>query len=169
MPPASSKNIGVAKCDASSRAKMSGRLFGEPGAPSAASVTMRSLLAGVPQRQRRPQAPTAKGPAERSPGAGDSSADRAAQVGRMLFLNRPPQTWMPYYLPRNPQQQREYNLRMQEKFNATRRLPAPEPEPARPLTAKLRALADLRDSGVLSDDEFAAFKAKLLEEGEGAA
>ena len=34
MPPASSKNIGVARFDASSRARISGRLFGEPGVPS---------------------------------------------------------------------------------------------------------------------------------------
>lgn len=82
----------------------------------------------------------------------------------MLFLYRPPQTWMPYYLPRNPQQQREYNMELQEKFDATRRNPAPLPAPDKPLTAKLRELADLHESGVLSDDEFASFKAKLLED-----
>jgi hypothetical protein len=78
----------------------------------------------------------------------------------MLFLNRPPQTWMPYYLPRNPRHQAEYNLEMQQKFNATKRVPAPQPE--RPLATRLRELADLHDSGVLTDDEFATFKAKLL-------
>jgi hypothetical protein len=78
----------------------------------------------------------------------------------MLFLYRPPQTYLPYSLPRNIQQQREYNLRMQEKFNATKRVAATEPE--RPVTAKLRELADLHDGGVLNDDEFETFKAKLL-------
>jgi hypothetical protein len=78
----------------------------------------------------------------------------------MLFLYRPPQTYLPYSLPRNIQQQREYNMEMQEKFNATKRVRAPEPE--RSLATRLRELADLHDSGVLSDDEFATFKAKLL-------
>ena len=34
MPPASSKNIGVARFDASSRARINGKLRGEPGVPS---------------------------------------------------------------------------------------------------------------------------------------
>src|ERR1700688_526048 len=34
MPPASSRNIGVARFDASSRASINGKLFGEPGVPS---------------------------------------------------------------------------------------------------------------------------------------
>ena len=82
----------------------------------------------------------------------------------MLFLYRPPQTWVPYYRPASPFQQQEYNLRMQQKFDATRRVPAPEPAPVQSLTSKLRDLADLHDRGVLNDDEFAAFKAKLLAE-----
>ena len=87
----------------------------------------------------------------------------------MLFLYRPPQTWVPYYRPANPWQQREYNARMQQKFDATRRVPEAVPAPEKPLTSKLQALADLRDSGVLSEDEFAALKAKLLEADGGTA
>jgi len=43
--------------------------------------------------------------------------------------------------------------------------PSPEPAPAAPgsdLTAQLQQLAQLHDSGVLSDQEFAAAKQKLL-------
>ncbi len=46
--------------------------------------------------------------------------------------------------------------------------PAPAPQPAAPaaggddLTAKIQQLADLHTQGVLTDDEFAAAKAKLL-------
>ena len=45
----------------------------------------------------------------------------------MLFLYRPPQTYMPYSLPRNRTDQAAYNRRMQAKFNATRRAPRPVP------------------------------------------
>ena len=43
--------------------------------------------------------------------------------------------------------------------------PSPEPAPAAPgsdLTAQLQQLAQLHDAGVLSDEEFAAAKQKLL-------
>jgi hypothetical protein len=43
--------------------------------------------------------------------------------------------------------------------------PAYEPAPAAPandITAQLRELASLRDQGILTDEEFAAQKAKLL-------
>ncbi len=79
----------------------------------------------------------------------------------MLFLYRPPQTYMPYRLPRNRMDQAQYNREMQAKFNATRRAAPPEPSAADPI-AQLRELAQLHDAGTLSDDEFAAAKAKLL-------
>jgi type II secretory pathway pseudopilin PulG len=40
--------------------------------------------------------------------------------------------------------------------------PAPPPDDDDDLTAKLQKLADLRRAGVLSDNEFAAAKARLL-------
>lgn len=40
--------------------------------------------------------------------------------------------------------------------------PAPPPDDDDDLTAKLQKLADLRSAGVLSDNEFAAAKARLL-------
>ena len=40
--------------------------------------------------------------------------------------------------------------------------PAPVAAPASDLTAQLQQLAQLHDSGVLSDEEFAAAKQKLL-------
>jgi hypothetical protein len=51
--------------------------------------------------------------------------------------------------------------------NAAAAAPAPAPAPAAPaggddLMAKLQQLADMKAAGILSDDEFAAAKAKLL-------
>lgn len=40
--------------------------------------------------------------------------------------------------------------------------PAPAPAPARDLTTELNDLADLKAQGILSDEEFAAAKRKLL-------
>lgn len=40
--------------------------------------------------------------------------------------------------------------------------PAPPPAPEEDMTAKLQELADLHDSGALSDEEFAAAKQKIL-------
>ena len=85
----------------------------------------------------------------------------------MLFLYRPRQTWMPYALPRGRTDQAAYNRRMQEKFQATRRVPvaapaAAAPAPERDTVADLRGLGELRASGALTEDEFAAAKARLL-------
>jgi hypothetical protein len=96
----------------------------------------------------------------------------------MLFLYRPRQTWMPYRPYRQPSQQSAYNRQLQEKFEATHRLPPAIPAtvgPAAPttgspggassqdVTARLKDLAQLHAGGALSDDEFAAAKAKVLE------
>jgi hypothetical protein len=78
----------------------------------------------------------------------------------MLFLLRPRQTWMPYALPRSPAQQHEYNEQLQKAYSSTRRV-APA-IPARDPLADLKELAQLHASGVLTDAEFAAQKAKLL-------
>jgi surfactin synthase thioesterase subunit len=93
----------------------------------------------------------------------------------VLFLYRPRQTWMPYRLPREPTQQDVYNRQLQESFAATRRVAPPRPTsetaaPARDrdLIADLKELAQLHASGVLSDAEFAAAKAKVLEADEHA-
>jgi hypothetical protein len=83
----------------------------------------------------------------------------------MLFLYRPRQTWLPYRLPRNltVQQQRAYNLQMQDRFDATRRVApaAPAPKERDPLEA-LERLGELRAAGTLTDEEFAIAKAKVL-------
>jgi len=83
----------------------------------------------------------------------------------MLFLYRPRQTWLPYRLPRNltVQQQRAYNLQMQDRFDATRRVPpaAPASKERDPLDAVQR-LGELHAAGTLTDEEFAAAKAKVL-------
>jgi hypothetical protein len=83
----------------------------------------------------------------------------------MLFLYRPRQTWLPYRLPRNltVQQQRAYNLQMQDRFDATRRVPPAAPAAAErdPLDA-LQRLGEMHASGTLTDEEFATAKAKVL-------
>ena len=83
----------------------------------------------------------------------------------MLFLYRPRQTWLPVDLPRNMtvQQQRAYNLEMQDRYAATRRVAAPAPAPAErdPVDA-LERLGALRTAGTLTEEEFATAKAKVL-------
>jgi len=77
----------------------------------------------------------------------------------MLFLYRPRQTWMPYRMPRKVSQQDEYNYRLQQQFQATRRVPPAAPAPATDSTET--KLAELHAAGVLTDSEFAAAKARL--------
>jgi hypothetical protein len=81
----------------------------------------------------------------------------------VLFLYRPRQTWMPYRLPRNRTQQAAYNRQMQDKFDATRRIPPPVPAPEPDPLDQLKQLGELHQSGVLTDDEFETAKAKLLQ------
>jgi len=80
----------------------------------------------------------------------------------MLFLYRPPQTWMPYSLPKNRTAQAQYNRQMQDKYAATRRVPAAAPAEQRDLVADLKELGRLRDSGMLTEAEFETAKSKLL-------
>ena len=86
----------------------------------------------------------------------------------MLFLYRPRQTWMPYQMPRARTDQAAYNRTLQERFEATRRVPpAPAAAPSAPRTdtlGALRDLAQLHATGALNDAEFAAAKAKVLNE-----
>jgi hypothetical protein len=91
----------------------------------------------------------------------------------MLFLYRPRQTWMPYRVPGDVTQQDMYNRQVQEKFDATIRVPRQAPtapavvtttSPAIGLPEALQQLGALHASGVLSDSEFAAAKAKLIGE-----
>ncbi len=86
----------------------------------------------------------------------------------MLFLYRPKQTYMPFSAPRNMMRQDEYRWKMQESFEATRRVtpPAPTASP-RDTVTKLKDAAALHEAGALSDDEFAAAKAKILAEDAG--
>jgi Short C-terminal domain len=81
----------------------------------------------------------------------------------MLFLYRPRETWMPFGLPRGRTQQAAYNRQLQAKFSSTRRVAPAAPATAeRDPIAALRELGELHQSGVLTDDEFATAKAKLL-------
>ena len=80
----------------------------------------------------------------------------------MLFLLRPRQTWMPYALPRDPKQQAVRNEQSHQAYDATRRLPPPTPSSAPDVIAQLKDLAALRDSGTVTDDEFADLKQRIL-------
>jgi hypothetical protein len=84
----------------------------------------------------------------------------------MLFLMRPRQTWMPYALPRDPQQQNLYNQQLQKGYDNTRRVEPSAPsasEPRDPIAA-LNDLAEMHANGALSDEEFTAAKARLISE-----
>jgi hypothetical protein len=81
----------------------------------------------------------------------------------MLFLLRPRQTYMPYALPRDPRQLAERNQLHQQAYDSTRRLPPPQPSAAPDVVTQLKDLAALHDAGKVSDEEFAALKAKLLD------
>jgi hypothetical protein len=96
----------------------------------------------------------------------------------MLFLYRPRQTWMPYRLPRQRTQQAAYNRQLQDQFEATRRVPPSGPAASQAgsggatggagststpdVATRLKDLAQMHADGVLSDDEFAAAKARVL-------
>ena len=80
----------------------------------------------------------------------------------MLFLLRPRQTWMPYALPRSAPQQNVYSEQLHKAYSSTRRVePATPSTAADPLSA-LKDLGELHQNGLLTDDEFAAAKAKVL-------
>jgi hypothetical protein len=81
----------------------------------------------------------------------------------MLFLYRPRQTWMPYSLPRGRTQQAAYNRELQDDYDATRRVPPAAPAAAPDRFAQLRDLGELHRTGVLTDAEFEAQKARVLE------
>jgi hypothetical protein len=84
----------------------------------------------------------------------------------MLFLLRPPQTYMPYGLPRDPVQQDAWNRQERAAFDSTRRVapyrPAEDDSAHPDVIAALKDLTELRNSGALTDEEFAAAKAKVL-------
>jgi hypothetical protein len=82
----------------------------------------------------------------------------------VLFLLRPRQTWMPYALPRDGDQQAVHYEELHKAYGSTRRLPPSEPSAAPDLVTQLKDLAALHDSGKLTDDEFATMKAKLLDD-----
>jgi len=83
----------------------------------------------------------------------------------MLFLYRPRQSYMPFAAPRNMMRQDEYRWKMQGSFDATRRAAPPAPAAGpRDAVAKLKDAAALHEAGVLTDEEFAAAKAKVLAE-----
>lgn len=82
----------------------------------------------------------------------------------MLFLYRPRQTYMPFRRPRSRMEQDQYNLRMQQAFSVTHQVPPAAPAAAAgdDPVARLRDLAQLHESGALTDAEFAAAKAQVL-------
>lgn len=96
--------------------------------------------------------------------AGGSAGARCACNHRpMLFLYRPRQTWMPFARPLTRTDQAAYNRQLQETFESTRRVaPAVPASAQRDPIADLKALAALRDDGVLTDAEVEVAKARVL-------
>jgi hypothetical protein len=81
----------------------------------------------------------------------------------MLFLMRPRQTYMPYALPRDPKQMREWNTLSNSAYASTRRVAPYVPETdTGAVLDKVKELAALHASDALTDEEFAAAKAKVL-------
>ena len=70
---------------------------------------------------------------------------------------------MPYALPRSRPQQELDNQELHNAYMSTRRLEAATPSPQRDVIADLKDLAQLRETGAVTDAEFAAAKAKLLD------
>ena len=66
---------------------------------------------------------------------------------------------MPYALPRSRELQDAYNEQLRQAYASTRCVPRSGRDPM----AQVRELADLHRSGVLTDDEFSAAKAKMLD------
>jgi hypothetical protein len=76
---------------------------------------------------------------------------------------------MPYALPRSREQQDVYNEQLRRAYTSTRRVaPPPAAAPRHTLVERLAELARLRDSGALTDAEFALAKEKVLAAGEDA-
>src|SRR5262245_9884401 len=101
--------------------------------------------------------------------AGSDRPRHALNRRIMLFLYRPRQTYMPFTAPRNMMRQDEYRWQMQEAFDATHRVAPAAPAAApRDAVTKLKDAAALHAAGVLTDEEFAAAKAKVLAEDGGA-
>jgi hypothetical protein len=82
----------------------------------------------------------------------------------MLFLLRPRQTWMPYALPRGREDRAYRNEQLHKAYAATRRLPERSPSTTPDIVGALKELARLHDDGMLTDDEYASAKAKILEQ-----
>jgi Short C-terminal domain len=81
----------------------------------------------------------------------------------MLFLYRPRETWMPYALPRDRTEQDQYNRQLQEQYASSRRVrPSSPSDAATDSVTALTQLGALHRNGDLTDDEFAAEKAKVL-------
>jgi Short C-terminal domain len=66
---------------------------------------------------------------------------------------------MPYALPRSRELQDAHNEQLREAYASTRRVAPSGRDPQ----SQVRELADLHRSGVLTDEEFSAAKAKILE------
>jgi hypothetical protein len=69
---------------------------------------------------------------------------------------------MPFSLPRNRTEQGAYNRKLQDRFDSTRRVAPAVPATAPDPVADLKRLGELHQAGVLTDQEFADAKAKLL-------
>jgi len=88
---------------------------------------------------------------ERMVGAGDLVIESAGTQGQEVFSDI-----------RQPEHMQRTIYERAEAREAAGRVPAPPPAPAASPAEELARLADLRDRGVLSEEEFRAQKARLL-------
>jgi hypothetical protein len=84
----------------------------------------------------------------------------------MLFLLRPPQTWMPYRPRRDPDQRAYHQRQLQQAYASTHRVTPAAPSAVAPIERStveaLQGLAQLHRDGALTDVEFAAAKRTVL-------
>lgn len=99
---------------------------------------------------------------ERVIGVGDLKVESASESGAQTFENmkKPSRIQNEIYQQMENNENRKFD-RVATGINAA--APAPPAEAAPDVTVQLEKLADLRDRGVISDEEFQAKKAQLLE------
>jgi hypothetical protein len=90
--------------------------------------------------------------------AEDEQNARIDDLEQQQYQQPPPQ----YQQPPQQYQQQQYQQQQYQQPPPQYQQPPPAPAASSPMIDQLNQLADLHQKGVLSDDEFAAAKAKLF-------